>query len=162
MTPIVDSFTNIYHANRRPCDKYYRICCKYARITELTVKLLFTSNAGAITFMLIGGAVDSIIRAERIPLLHCFFPMIDDYSNDALFALVTVHNICAGYLWVFCVIPSDEIFSVVTANLMMTPEIVQQDIDELSLELKKNSPRDSITVKESFARYMEAHQQFNE
>lgn len=110
--------------------------------------------------MMLGGAVESFIGTERTPIVYCYLPL--DSSNDALFAVITVYNICAGYLWVFCVLPSDEIFSVVTVNLMMTPAIVQQDMDELSLELKENSHNDLMAVKESFVRYMKAHQQFNE
>lgn len=158
MIKTVECFADIYSTNRRPRNKYYGICCKYVRITKFMTKMIAAIYVAAASCALLGGLIESIIKRERLPIARLYFPMInDDYTNNALYGLVLAYNICSLYLWVMCVMPSDEIFFMITVNMLMIPEIVQQDMDELAVQLMQKS----TTGRDHLLRYMKTHQQFN-
>lgn len=161
MVETVTSFADIYRANCHPHDKYYRICCKFAGHTKTTVQTSDTTLKFFGAFVFVGGIVESMIKDERVPFAHCHFPTIDDYSNDIVYALVTLYNTAISILMYISFEPSEIFFYMIAANLMLIPEIIQREIAELSTKLLGSCVA-ANDIKESFVRYMQLHQQYNE
>lgn len=156
MVKIVTNMDTVYRANRRPTDEYYGICCKFARITELTIKAFYSLFLSMVTFVLLSGVLQSIIQTERLPLAHCYLPKVDEYSNDILYALVTLYNVGMLIVLVVTITPGDVFFFAIAVNVLMTPNIVQQQMDKLS------AAGSMVVARHQLLRYMQTHQLYNE
>lgn len=162
MVKIADSIGAMYRQNSHPTDEYYAICQRFVRISEITIKMVIAGYIMCVAGTLIFGTCDAFLSTERQPFMYCYLPKIRDYSNDFFFILVSIYNTGILTLVAISIAPCDVFFAIVIANALMIPAMVQQQMDELSAELRKEQPIDAADIKRRFIRYITMHQEYNE
>lgn len=160
LIPIIEFIADIYEKNSHPTGKYYGICCKYARITQLTVKIGFALYFGAITIITLSGTLESILRDIRKPSMVIYFPGIHEYST-AMFALLCGYNYVMVVISFLTIPPGDMLFFVIFVNISMVPAIIKGQFEELTnaLQEKQMNP---VQIKRRILQYIQMHRRYNE
>lgn len=151
----------IYEENSRSMDKYYSICNATAKQTELIVLVIPKAFMFFMSLLAICGILDAVLFDYRQPLAHLYLPGIYVY-DDWLFVLVTAYNICVLAIGYLMLLSADLLFFVVTANASITPAIVLQNMNELSVKLRNSERREeNDEIHQMFSDYIAMHQKFN-
>lgn len=156
LRPIVAVFEDIYRKNSQPTDEYFEVCCRYARFTEMMLKIAAANYAGLTAFITVSGLIESALTMK--PAYCFYFPFIHEYSVGQLVmlnafigttGLVTVLVIPAGDLFIY----------VVVANLTMIPLIISVQLDDLSTRLRQHQANVK-DIRRRWMHYIVIHQEY--
>lgn len=151
-----------YRQNSRPNDEFYAICQRFVRITEITMKMVIAGYIGCMAGTLIFGLCDALLSDERQPFVYCYLPKIRDYSNNFYYLLITIYNSCILSLAAIAIAPCDVFFAIIIANALMIPAMIQQQMNELSADLRKTRGADTGDIQRRLIRYIKMHHEYNE
>lgn len=157
LRPIVTFLEDIYRKNAWPNERYYGICCRYARFTQFMLTIGAACYAVTIAFTILSALIESFLTME--PSFYVYFPFVREYSMVQLVLLDTFIGI-AGSSCIFVMPACDFFFYLVVANFTMIPLIIAAQMDELSTRLE-HGQANSSEFKRRWMHYIRIHYKYN-
>lgn len=156
---LIEHFKNVFRINCMPSDAYYAIAQKYSQRSYAIVVWGLTIFYSSLVFYGAMGGVAAYIAEETRPIVMVYFPFVHEYNGITLAALIVV-NILVSITCMLMMPPGDILFFVIFCNFPMISEIVQQQMDEYTISLRRCADGRSISTR-PFMQFIGIHRQYS-
>lgn len=156
--PVTEFIADIYKKNSDPAAKYHRACQRYARISELVIKIGY--GIYSISLVVLSGVPELILTGEIKPCLNIYIPGIYAYSTTG-YILIMAYNYYVVYISFLTTPIGDMLFFIIFANIPMAPVVIRGQLDELRDRLETNMAS-MKAIKFRIMQYILMHHDYNE
>lgn len=137
LLPTIDFIEIIYRNNSNPGNKYYKLCTKFGRISEFTVKIGLSSFLVLLFAAVAIETMRSILTGQIHPCFWIYFPFVHEYSTTTV-VILAAYNYIMVVVDALTISPGDLLYFLIFVNILMMPTVLRDHLKELEEMLEKH------------------------
>lgn len=126
----------IYEENSHPNQRYYKLCLRFAKLTDMTLKVIIGAYVVTALLLIAPTVYEYLATGHLTPSMHAYFVGVTDYS-DYLEELLNIYNHSAVVVVMFTFVAPDILIYITFINIPLISSVFEGEVQLFEDELQK-------------------------